>query len=395
MRDEDLTARTDELSRRSLFRLGGTVGIAAAGGALLAACGSSGDTGTAGSSQSTASSGGPGQSSTSAAVTSGSGSAAVSDVDLEAARKEGQLVIWHNEQEPDVVKFLSGFTEKTGIETTQLKIPPAEAVAKLKLEVPKGVSTVDILMAGQDTAYQVQQLDMFQQYSPANIDDYPAELRSDPAGYWTAFYLNLKGMVYIPSVVKPEDAPKQFEDILDPIWKDQLVFAGPASSSEYAFWYELRDLLPDDFFDKLAGQRPVAFDSSTAMIAELNNGNKKLTPNMSVFQLTKAKRSNLDLAVAYDSRGLVTTSSTVSIMKTTKRPNAAKAYTDYLLSEAGQRIWNVDITGSYSPLMRVAPPELPDRSEFKLLLPSDMEDFGDPANRAEFEKLWSRVVGLS
>ena len=36
--------------------------------------------------------------------------------DLAAARREGALLLLHGDQEPDVVKFLQLFTERTGIE---------------------------------------------------------------------------------------------------------------------------------------------------------------------------------------------------------------------------------------------------------------------------------------
>jgi iron(III) transport system substrate-binding protein len=377
------------------------VGGAALAGGLLAACGDDGGSqgpgagatsGNGGSSSPSAPSNPSNQSASSSA--SGAGSSAGSGVDLEAARKEGTLVVWHNEQEPDMVKLLQGITDLTGIAATQMKIAPADAVAKLKLLVPQGKSDTDIMMAGQDTAYQLQQLDMFEQYSPPNIDDYPDNVRSEPAGYWTAFYLNVKGMIYLPEVVSPDEAPKSFEDILDPKWKDKIVIAQPTSSSAYAFWYELKDVLDADFWDKLGKQGLVGYGSSNAMVRELVNENMLIVPNMSVSQLTKAKRDNLEMGVNYDSRGIVCTTSTVSIMKGTNKPESSKAYVNYLLSKEGQQAFNVELTGSYSPLVGIRPDVLPDRSNFDLLLPKDMDDFGDPANRERFEKLWEKVLNL-
>jgi ABC-type Fe3+ transport system substrate-binding protein len=81
-------------------------------------------------------------------------------------------------------------------------------------------------------------------------------------------------------------------------------------------------------------------------------------------------------------------------MKGTNKPESSKAYVNYLLSKEGQQAFNVELTGSYSPLVGIRPDVLPDRSNFDLLLPKDMDDFGDPANRERFEKLWEKVLNL-
>ena len=44
--------------------------------------------------------------------------------DLAAARKEGPLLLWHGDQEGDVVEYIKGFTQKTGIEVVQQRLLP-------------------------------------------------------------------------------------------------------------------------------------------------------------------------------------------------------------------------------------------------------------------------------
>jgi iron(III) transport system substrate-binding protein len=83
------------------------------------------------------------------------------------------------------------------------------------------------------------------------------------------------------------------------------------------------------------------------------------------------------------------------IIATTKRPNAAKAYVDYLLSRDGQQKWN-GIQGSYSARSDVSIEGLPPISSIKVLIPTaaNFAEYGSPTTHATFVKLWNRIVGL-
>ncbi len=54
----------------------------------------------------------------------------------------------------------------------------------------------------------------------------------DPSGYWTAIYINYTTIGYNPKMVSEKDAPKQWEDLLDPKWKGKF-----ALDKEQYPWY--------------------------------------------------------------------------------------------------------------------------------------------------------------
>jgi iron(III) transport system substrate-binding protein len=363
---------SDGVPRRRILQWAGTLGVAGASTALLAACGGDDGNGDSG----------------------GSGVAANAAPDPEAAKNEGTLVVWHNDQEPDNVKLLAEFTAKTGIKATQQKIAPAEALTKMQLEARAGVSTADVFLSSPDVHHQLQQAGQLLQYEGPDLAKYEARYKSSPAGYWCAYFVNVTPMVFIPEDVPADVAPKTYMDLLDPRWKNQLVFPGPTSGTGFNWWFMLKDILPKDYFDRLKANQPRAYDSSTAMMTELSNGNKKIAGSMSVFQVTKAKRKNESLAFAADPAGIPTSLNTAGVMKGTKRPNAAKMFLDYLLSKDGQEFWNTKLQGSYAAYPGIVVPELPDLSTIKLLTPTDYSQFGSADLRKQFQELWSSVVGL-
>jgi spermidine/putrescine-binding protein len=65
--------------------------------------------------------------------------------DPKAAAGEGPLVIWHPDQEGDVVQFLKIFTDKTGIQTVQQRLLPGAAVPKLEAELRTGTTDLDAI----------------------------------------------------------------------------------------------------------------------------------------------------------------------------------------------------------------------------------------------------------
>jgi iron(III) transport system substrate-binding protein len=317
-------------------------------------------------------------------------------IDMDAALQEGELVVWHNDQEADMVSFLAKFTEKTGIPATQLKIAPAEAMAKLRLEQQAGVSDVDVFQSSPDIHAQLVEQDALLKYEVPNLDEFRDDYKSADPGYWTAYFLNVTPMMYIPGMIEESDLPESYEDLLDPQWKDRLSFPGPTSGTGYNWWFLLKDELGEDYFDKLGDQDPIMFQSSTQGLDDLANGNRSIAGSMSIFQYAKAERRGEQLGFIVDDKfGIPTSLNTVGIISTTKRPNAAKAYEEFLLSEEGQEIWNNEMQGSYSPLPSVVTPELPPLEDLKLLVVTDFDAYTDPENRAKFEELWSRVVGLT
>lgn len=322
--------------------------------------------------------------------------AATSGADLEAARREGKVVLWHPDQEADVVKFLKGFEEKTGIKTEYLRALPGVAIPKLEAELRAGVSELDVLwMSDVGIMHDLQKQGRLMQYVSPEMKSYPSQYKSNPEGYWTTYYINVGPMMYSPQFVQKSEAPKAWADVLDPRWKKQLGMRPSSAGTMYAWWYLLTEhkVAGPDFFDKLAANEPRAYESSTQQVEDLINGNVKLATPVSIFQYTKLVRGNTPIEMVLPPEGTPSSIQVVGIMATARRPNAAKVFIDYFLSEEGQRVWN-DIQGSYSARPGVVIKELPPIESLKLLVPRSLEDYASKARHDEFVALWNRVTGL-
>jgi ABC-type Fe3+ transport system substrate-binding protein len=45
----------------------------------------------------------------------------------------------------------------------------------------------------------------------------------DPNGYWTAIYINYASIGYNSKILSEKEAPKQWEDLLEPKWKGKFA----------------------------------------------------------------------------------------------------------------------------------------------------------------------------
>src|SRR5271157_441128 len=61
-------------------------------------------------------------------------------------------------------------------------------------------------------------------YKPLAAAHYPAALK-DKDGTWTASNLYFLTVAYNSNLVKPEEAPRNFADLLDPKWKGQMAWS--------------------------------------------------------------------------------------------------------------------------------------------------------------------------
>ncbi|HQS09742.1 MAG TPA: extracellular solute-binding protein [Xanthobacteraceae bacterium] len=313
---------------------------------------------------------------------------------VEAAKAEGPVVVWHADQEADVVEFLRIFKEKTGVDAVQQRLLPGAALPKLEAEFRAGQTTGDVYITSDSGIMENLRLqNRLLRYIPKDIDAYAPEYRSAEPGYWTTYYVNVGPMMYDPRYVKKEIAPKTWTDLLDPQWKGQIGFQNSAAGTSYGFWFAMKDVLPKDFWDNLGKNNPRAYASSTQISQDIERGDLKIGGRVSIFQYVKSVRKKQSVEAVFPEIGVPAVNQVIGIFGTTKRPNASKIFTEFMLSKEGQYLWN-NIQGSYSARKDIHIEHLPDINTLRLRLPVDFQDYMRPERRREFVAIWNKMTGL-
>lgn len=122
------------------------------------------------------------------------------------------------------------FTEETGIEVEFTPMSTGEVLSKLNAE--DGEGTVDVWLGGGADAYIAAKDEGYLlQYESENAADID-EMFKDPDDYWTAVSFQAAGMMYNTEVLDElgVEAPETWEDLTDPAFQDEIIWANPAIS---------------------------------------------------------------------------------------------------------------------------------------------------------------------
>src|SRR5436309_2312298 len=114
---------------------------------------------------------------------------------------------------------------------------------------------------------------------------YPAE-HKDADGQFATWRAWLSVIAYNTNLVKPEDAPKSFADLLDPKWKGKIVKAHPGySGTIMTATYQLARDLGWSFLEKLAQQGVMQVQSASDPPKKLALGERAVQADGNEYNL--------------------------------------------------------------------------------------------------------------
>lgn len=313
--------------------------------------------------------------------------------DVAKAEAEGTLVQYSTEPEKIQVALLKEFTDAfPKIKPTYVRLQAGALYAKIRAERNAKTYLADVMqISDMGMAQDFQKQGGWKQYVSPELVAYKPEYRSKPEGFFQWGIIIISGIAYNPNVVKPEDAPKSWEDLLKPQWKDAMNVKVSNSGLQMSAWYVLKPLLAKDYFDKFGELKPRAFDSYVQQYGRLVDGQDKviMAAQYSGFVEFKAKGAPLEFVAP--ATGLPSAQQSVGIVSDGPNPNAAQLYMDWLLGVPGQKAYSKHSL-NHSPRDDVPPPPgALAMKDMKLLFPTDYDDF--EKKRPEFVKEWDKIVG--
>ena len=155
----------------------------------------------------------------------------------------------------------------------------------------------------------------------------------DPDGYYFVTSAGMIGIGYNTSKVKEADAPKNWTDLLDPKWKDNIALGHPGFSGYVGTWaLTMRNQYGWDFFEKLAKNNPRIGRSINDTVTMLNAGESSIAGSGPVGTLLESVQKGNPLAMIYPTDGTVLIIAPSGIMKGCKHPNASRLFMEFLLS---------------------------------------------------------------
>ena len=319
---------------------------------------------------------------------------AVNPALIEAARKE-RTVSFYTAMEIPVAETLARTFEATypGI-AVHVKRSGAERVfQRIGKEEEIRIHEVDVVCstdAGHFVRWKREGL--LAPYLPEDVaKNLPSE-QIDPEGtYATAFAL-LSPIGYNTNLIKPEDAPKSFADLLDAKWKGKIVKANPGySGTILTATFELARELGWSYFENLARQEVMNVQSASDPPKRLALGERAVQADGSEPDVLLLKEQGAPVEAVYAMEGTPLITAPSGIFQSAPNPNAARLFQSFLFSiEAQQLLVDASALCSFHAMTK----EKPGRrslSHIKLMRsdPAAME-----AQREDIKARYSRIFGV-
>ena len=173
---------------------------------------------------------------------------------------------------------------------------------------------------------------------------------------WRLALINIQPetIAWNTNLVKQEDVPKDWPDVLDPKWKGQIMTADPRNAISLMAWCQLmRQKYGDDFLRKYGAQQLKLVNSTVPGSQQMAAGAAALlVPDIhapvAALQADKAPVADFvpDFTTGIEGPG--------AVVAKAPHPNAARLLFNYLLTPEGQHAQNAE-TGASSVL-----PNIPD-----------------------------------
>jgi iron(III) transport system substrate-binding protein len=272
---------------------------------------------------------------------------AVTPALVEAARREGK-VVWYTSIDLAVAeKIAKAFEAKYQGVAVRVERSGAERVfQRIGQEYASKIHAVDVANSSDAAHFVAWKRDGW--LAPCVPEDvarfYPAEHR-DPDGLFATCRVTLSVIGYNANLVKTEEAPKSFADLLDPKWKGKIVKAHPGYSggTMTATFQTARDL-GWEFYEKLARQNVMQVQSATDPPKKLALGERAVMSDGAEYVLLLLKESGQPVEPVYASEGSPLIIGPNGIFRNAPNPNAARLFQSYSFSPEVQQLI-IDVGG--------------------------------------------------
>ncbi|HET8563462.1 MAG TPA: extracellular solute-binding protein [Candidatus Binatia bacterium] len=148
--------------------------------------------------------------------------AATRDALVEGAKKEGELILYASMNIEEANAMISRFEAKYPFVKVKLNRTGSEKLlTKLLAEARAKKSFADAIQTLGFSMYNLRKKQMLGQYLSPENSFYPKEFKEE--GYWTTVYTNPYATAYNPKLVSKEQVPRNYEDLLNPMWKGKMM----------------------------------------------------------------------------------------------------------------------------------------------------------------------------
>src|SRR5215475_12428783 len=269
---------------------------------------------------------------------------------VEAAKKEGKVVFYSSMDLPVGEKLGKAFEAAYPGITMQIERSGSERLfQRVDQEFSSNISAADVINTS-DASHTIpwKKKGWLAPFVPEDIAKYFPEQYRDPGGMFGLTRIFLSSIAYNTTLVRAEDAPKRFVDLLDPKWAGKMVKGHPAySGTIMTATFQMVREFGWEYYEKLAKQRVMQVQSSTDPPKKLALGERAVMADGNEYGVVLLKEAGQPVEPIYPTEGTPTISGPTAIFASAPHPNAARLFQAWLHTREIQQFFT-DYTAQYS-----------------------------------------------
>ena len=252
---------------------------------------------------------------------------------IESAKKEGRVVWYAAMNINDSNALLSRFEQKYPfIKTELLRAGAEQLLNRILTEDSAGRSALDLVNL--TTINALKRRGLLQVHRSQEFQAYPQEFK-DTDGYWATLYNNYYVIGYNSKMVPQKDAPKNWDDFLDPKWKgkigmDQEEYEWYAATMNY--WGKEKA----QKFHRALAKQGVHWNRGHTMISQLMAAGEFPLGIVYAHRIESMKKSGAPVEWVKTADPVFVALSPVAVAAKARHPDSAKLLMDFVLSREAQ-----------------------------------------------------------
>jgi iron(III) transport system substrate-binding protein len=311
-----------------------------------------------------------------------------------AARKEGK-VVWYAAMDLPVAEHLArGFEARySGIAVRVERTGSERQFQRLAQEYAANIFAADVIHSSDASHFVAWKRNgWLAPFVPEEVARQFPPAHRDPDGCYATARVTLVSLGYNTDLVKPEDAPKSFVDLLHPKWLNKIVKAHPAySGTIMTATFQIARELGWDYFEKLARQKVLQVQSSVDPPNKLALGERHVMADGNDSNLVQLKEAGKPVEVVYPLEGSPLIVCPNGVLKGAPNPNAARLLQSYILSREGQQL-HCDFAAQHSANPQVT--EKPGRVPLAQINVMKDDPAAVEAQAEEIKARYARIFGV-
>ncbi|MGH7874769.1 MAG: ABC transporter substrate-binding protein [Candidatus Binatia bacterium] len=306
---------------------------------------------------------------------------------VEAAKKEGGKVVAYGSLESFTVEpIAAAFQKKTGIAVEYWRASATKVMDRALSELRAGKPLFDVMLNNSGAMYVLKKEKLFAGYASPSAAAYPKDVVDADLG---PIYRNTPiGIVYNKELIKPDDAPKSLEDLLNPRYKGKVVMPDPTQHTTTLQWLaSLYKIMGKEKAEKFArdlgASKPFLVESLAPSAERVATGETPIGISLVRYVVTFAEKG---APVDYVRLGrMMSVGQYIALSNKAVRPSGGKAFIDYFLGDESMRM--LAKMGEFVNRKGVYPP-LADADKIKAVEVDDFDAQGFKEKTQEYQKLF-------